>query len=160
MQAREKIEELENQIATQTAEAEAQIKELENVNEFLSLKNIDLMNAAEAFAEKDAEQTQYFVEVGGYVITFYTISEAEGTADGITATGTTCTENRTIAAPFDVLKPGTRVKIPVLGDYTYIVEDTGNFSGKHLDVYVPDIETAKKLGGKLTNQTILIEKEK
>lgn len=51
----------------------------------------------------------------------------------LTATGTTCSEGRTVAADFDVLKPGTRIYIDGVGER--IVEDCG-VSDRTLDLYM------------------------
>lgn len=65
---------------------------------------------------------------------------------GITATGTTVKEGRTIAADWSVLPPGTVVKIEGL-DGTYTVEDKGGgVKGNHIDLYIADLNRALEWG--------------
>jgi len=53
----------------------------------------------------------------------------------LTATGTTCSEGRTVAADFGVLPAGTRIYIEDVGERT--VEDCG-VSGQTLDLFMAD----------------------
>lgn len=65
---------------------------------------------------------------------------------GITATGTTVKEGRTIAADWDVLPPGTVVQIEGL-EGTYTVEDRGGgVKGNHIDLYLSDLQHALEWG--------------
>jgi len=67
---------------------------------------------------------------------------------GITATGAEVQENHTIASDWDVLPPGTRVRIEGL-PYTYIVEDRGGaVKGKHIDLYIENLDDALEWGVK------------
>lgn len=62
-----------------------------------------------------------------------------------TATGTTATEGRTIAADFDVLKPGTVVEIEGIGKR--VVEDCGGaVEGRHIDLYFETTKQAVEFG--------------
>lgn len=65
---------------------------------------------------------------------------------------TEATENRTIAADWDVLPPGTRLKIQGL-PHIYIVEDRSNAKeyggliyGNRLDIYFDDYSDAWEWG--------------
>jgi 3D (Asp-Asp-Asp) domain-containing protein len=63
---------------------------------------------------------------------------------GITASGTTATEGRTIACPRD-LPFGTEVDIEGIGVRT--CEDTGGaIIGRHIDLYVSDVRRALDFG--------------
>lgn len=65
---------------------------------------------------------------------------------GITATGTTVAEGRTIAADWGVLPPGTVVTIEGLQGQ-YVVEDKGGgVNGNHIDLFITDLDRAKKWG--------------
>lgn len=72
---------------------------------------------------------------------------------GITATGTTATEGRTIAADPDVLSYGTVVYID---GHAYTVEDCGGgIKGRQLDIYFESHEAAREWG--VQNQEIFVE---
>lgn len=89
--------------------------------------------------------------VGEFEITYYTAGPEstgktpEHPAYGITRSGTTVEEGRTIAADWSVLEPGTKVYIEGVGER--IVEDTGGLIvDKCIDVYVEDVDLARQLG--------------
>jgi 3D (Asp-Asp-Asp) domain-containing protein len=74
---------------------------------------------------------------------------------GVTATGTKVQEGITIAADWNVLPPGTVVYIENVG--RRIVEDKGGaVRGKHIDLYLPDLEDAQAWGVKYL-KVIIIE---
>jgi 3D (Asp-Asp-Asp) domain-containing protein len=55
-------------------------------------------------------------------------------------------KDHTIAADWEVLPPGTKVLIEGLSG-TYVVEDKGAVvRGKHIDLYIPDLQEAKAWG--------------
>lgn len=65
---------------------------------------------------------------------------------GITATGTRVRENHTIASDWDVLPPGTKVRIEGL-THIYTVEDRGGaVRGNHIDLYIEDLDEALQWG--------------
>ena len=65
---------------------------------------------------------------------------------GITATGKRVRENHTIASDWDVLPPGTKVRIEGL-THIYTVEDRGGaVRGKHIDLYIEDLDEALQWG--------------
>lgn len=86
-----------------------------------------------------------------YTVTAYSPNEeSTGKYPGhpeykITATGTTATEGRTIAADFAVLPSGSIVEIEGIG--LRVVEDCGGaVNGRHIDVYMEDTNKAVKFG--------------
>ena len=70
---------------------------------------------------------------------------SDGSYSYSTATGTTCTEGRTVAADWSIFPPGTVIYIendPLGGDGYYTVEDRGpGVSGYHIDIYADDGES-------------------
>ncbi len=71
-----------------------------------------------------------------------------------TATGTTTTEGRTIAADFQVLPPGTVVWIEGIG--RRVVEDCGGaVKGNHIDLYFESASAAVKFGRQRLKVTVL-----
>lgn len=89
--------------------------------------------------------------LGAFEITYYTAGyESTGKTPthpeyGITASGAYVKEGQTIAADWDVLKPGTKVYIDGIGER--IVEDKGGaIKDKCIDVYVEDVNVARQLG--------------
>jgi 3D (Asp-Asp-Asp) domain-containing protein len=74
---------------------------------------------------------------------------------GITYSGTTVKEGRTIAADLNILPVGTRVYIEDVGERT--VEDKGGaVNGKHIDLYIADLGEAQDWG-KQTKEVYVIE---
>lgn len=100
--------------------------------------------------DKSSPSSRFYL--GAFTITAYTAGyestqKKKGEPGyGITATGTTVTEGRTIAADWTVLPPGTVVEIEGLhGQYT--VEDRGGaVKGKHIDLYIQNLNEAKAWG--------------
>ena len=70
---------------------------------------------------------------------------SDGSYSYSTATGTTCTEGRTVAADWSVFPAGTVIYIendPLGGDGYYTVEDRGpGVQGYHIDIYADDGES-------------------
>lgn len=74
---------------------------------------------------------------------------------GITYSGTKVKEGRTIAADPHVLPIGTRVKIEGLAA-TYVVEDIGGaVDGKHIDLFIADLDRALAWGKQQKEVTII-----
>lgn len=93
-----------------------------------------------------AEDGDYGQYLGNYKLTFYCPCEicCGQWANGITATGTTATEGRTIAVDPTVIPYGTEV---IIGDRVYVAEDCGGaIKGNRIDVYVDSHEEALSLG--------------
>lgn len=89
--------------------------------------------------------------LGEFEITYYTAGvESTGEtpshpAYGITKSGTTVKEGRTIAADWTILPEGTKVYIDGIGER--IVEDTGSaIVDKSIDVYVEQLEDIPSIG--------------
>lgn len=71
-----------------------------------------------------------------------------------TATGTTASEGRTIAADFRVLPPGSVVHIEGYGER--IVEDCGGaVKGQHIDLYFEDTQEADDFGKQYLVVTVI-----
>lgn len=86
--------------------------------------------------------------VGEYKITAYTAGyESTGKTPehplyGVTATGVMVQENHTVASDWDIHPPGTFLYIEGF-DTMFKVEDRGGgVRGKHLDVYIEDLDEA------------------
>ena len=127
----------------------AQIKDRELEIEMLEIiiENRE-QDASEPMAEEPEIEKEY---LGEFEITYYTAGpESTGKspghpAYGITRSGTTVEEGRTIAADWSVLEPGTKVYIDGIGER--VVEDTGSaIVERVIDVYVEDVEVARQLG--------------
>ncbi len=114
---------------------------------------LDLALAKRIIEDKDKQlqAVQQGVYIGKFEVTYYTAGE-ESTGKnlgdrgyGITKSGTTVEDGRTIAADWDVIPEGSRVFIEGVGIRT--VEDTGSMiQGQAIDVYVEDVETALNNG--------------
>ena len=84
--------------------------------------------------------------MGNFKLTFYCAcrSCSGGYGNG-TATGTTCTEGRTIAVDPRVIPLGSKVYIEGFGDF--IAEDTGGaIKGNKIDIYLNDHSRCYALG--------------
>jgi 3D (Asp-Asp-Asp) domain-containing protein len=72
-----------------------------------------------------------------------------------TASGTT-THWGTVAADTRLYPFGTRLRIEGLGDTVFVVEDTGSaVRGNVFDVWFPDAASARRLGARTHQVTIL-----
>lgn len=134
--------------AAQLKDKQAEINMLEAV----------IKNKEQDASEPMATEPEY---VGMFEITYYTAGfESTGKypgdpAYGITRSGTTVEEGRTISADWAVLEPGTKVYIDGIGER--IVEDTGGaIVGQSLDVYVEDVDEALR-GGRHTADVWIVE---
>lgn len=83
---------------------------------------------------------------GTCTITFYGPQPlGDGTYSTSTATGTTCSEGRTVAADWGIFPAGTVIYIandPLGGDGYYTVEDRGSgVNGSHIDIYANNGES-------------------
>ena len=83
-----------------------------------------------------------------FKITFYGPQQrSDGSYSTTTATGTKCTQGRTIAADWNILPAGTVIYIendPLGGDGYYTVEDRGGgVKGHHIDIYADDGESGR-----------------
>ena len=86
-----------------------------------------------------------YISLGEYKLTAYCPCKicCGKWSGGKTASGTTPTAGRTIAVDKNVIPFGSVVKID---DVEYVAEDTGNFKGKHIDIYFNSHSEALKFG--------------
>lgn len=92
--------------------------------------------AAQSSSDDSSDMTYY----GSCTITFYGPQPlSDGSYSTTTATGTSCSEGRTIAADWSVFPAGTTIYIendPLGGDGYYTVEDSGpGVNGAHIDIF-------------------------
>lgn len=114
-------------------------------------KSIDL--AERSNRPPDSLDLNYnrLVCIGTFKITAYTAGfESTGKnpgdpAYGITASGEEVIEDHTIAADWDVLPPGSKVFIEGVGIRT-VTDKGGLVDGKHIDLYIPDLDDALNWG--------------
>lgn len=140
---------------------QAEIEELQYQNSRQAARLLDKQAEIEVLEIilENKEKPEY---VGEFEITYYTAGpESTGKtpdhpAYGITRSGTTVEEGRTIAADWSVLPEGTKVYIDGVGER--IVEDTGSaIVEKAIDVYVEDVENARQLGRHMADVWIVEE---
>lgn len=93
--------------------------------------------------------------LGNYKLSFYdSCALCNGNAHGITASGTTMTEGRTIAVDPSVIPLGSRVYIEGYG--MFIAEDTGGaINGGKIDIAVSSHEQAYAMGIQYANVYLL-----
>lgn len=96
----------------------------------------------EAVAE---ESKATLVSLGEYTITYYCpCMQCCGKTDGITATGTLATEDRTVAVDPKVIPLGSEM---VIEGKSYIAEDVGGaIKGQKIDIYVNSHQEALNRG--------------
>lgn len=153
MKQMEALEQQNDRQAAQLQDKQEQIEVLEII-----LKNQE-QDASETMATEPEKEY-----IGTFEITYYTAGfestgkTPEHPAYGITKSGTTVEEGRTIAADWSVLEPGTKVYIDGIGER--IVEDTGGaIVDKCIDVYVEDVEIARQLGRHKADVWIVEDKD-
>lgn len=95
--------------------------------------------------KKSTKKKSKLKNIGTYKITGYCgCSICCGKTDGVTASGTSATAGRTIAADTSKLPFGTKV---VIDGHTYTVEDVGGaIRGNHIDVYFSSHSKALQWG--------------
>lgn len=91
------------------------------------------------------ESKTELVSLGEYTITYYCpCAQCCGKTDGITATGTIATEDRTVAVDPKVIPLGSEM---VIEGKTYIAEDVGGaIKGPKIDIYVASHQEALNRG--------------
>lgn len=97
-------------------------------------------------AERLPESIDEPVSLGVFKLTAYCACEkcCGEYADGITATGTTATEGRTIAVDPTIIPYGTRV---IINGHEYVAEDCGGgIKGDRIDVFFASHEDALLFG--------------
>lgn len=108
-------------------------------------------------AERDLEPVTETVDLGKFKVTHYCPCEqcCNEWADGITYTGTTATEGRTIAVDPDVIPLGSTV---VIDGHEYIAEDIGGaIQGNRIDVFMDSHEAALVEGIKTATVSLVKE---
>jgi len=91
------------------------------------------------------------------IATAYSRSEEEGTADGITASGTIVRPG-VVAVDPEVIPLGTKIIIEGMG--TYVAEDTGGaIKGNRLDIYYESRKEAFEFGVQSVNVFVLERKD-
>ncbi len=120
----------------------------ERLNHDKTKLNLALMKRISEDKDEQLKAVQHGVYAGEFTITYYTAGPesagktAEHPEYGMTRSGTTVAEGRTIAADWDILPAGTQVWIEGIGIRT--VEDTGSLiKGNSIDIYVESVEVAK-----------------
>ena len=110
---------------------------------------LDRLAAIEETTEETAEEP-ILASLGEFTITYFCACEKccgkpEGhPAYGITASGTTVCQGRTIAVDPTVIPLGETV---LIDGHEYIAEDTGSsIKGNHIDIYISDHETCLQMG--------------
>lgn len=92
------------------------------------------------------------------IATAYSRSEEEGTADGITASGTIVRPG-VVAVDPDIIPLGTKIIIEGMG--TYVAEDTGGaIKGNRLDIYYESRKEAFEFGVQSVNVFVLERPER
>lgn len=106
----------------------------------------DSSNNYEGATTKPVTTTESGELIGTFTITAYCGCKKCGTGSNRTASGTTPTEGRTIAADTSILPFGTQV---VIGGVVYTVEDTGSgVRGNHIDIFFATHSRALAFGRK------------
>lgn len=118
-----------------------------------------VVKSVAAPSPKPVEKKKPAGESMDFIATAYTISDEEGTKDGITFSETRVTEGRTIAVDPDVIPIGTKVFVEsdssLVGGY-YIAEDTGSaVNGRKIDIYMQSRSKAIKFGKQKIKLTIV-----
>ncbi len=106
----------------------------------------DSSNNYEGATTKPVTTTESGELIGTFTITAYCGCKKCGTGSNRTASGTTPTEGRTIAADTSILPFGTQV---VIGGVVYTVEDSGSgVRGNHIDIFFATHARALAFGRK------------
>lgn len=95
-----------------------------------------------------SEWVEMVVEATAYTAGYESTGKNPGhPAYGITKSGTTVKEGRTIATDPEVIPLGSEVLIPCLSDNVYIAEDIGGaIKGNKIDIYMENLQDAKEWG--------------
>lgn len=145
LEGMKQMEEIEMKYYWRTRQTEYMQNQIDLLESMLEKQEQD---ASEPLMYEPEQEKEY---IGTFEITYYTAGfestgkTPEHPAYGITKSGTTVEEGRTIAADWSVLPEGTKVYIDGIGER--IVEDTGGaIVDKCIDVYVEDVEVARQGG--------------
>lgn len=117
------------------------------------IEDFETEDIDEAIAESDDTE---LVPLGEFTITHYCpCVKCCGKNDGITKSGTTATEGRTVGVDPNVIPLGSKVWI---NGNLYVAEDTGYMTGNRIDMFVNGHEEALKRG--VFKADVYVEKEK
>lgn len=134
------------------------INVLENENSNLKEQIIKLeteINDKDKNKDESKNDSNDTKTLGKFKISAYChCSKCCGKSDGITATGTKVTANRTIAVDPKVIPLGSQV---IIDGKIYIAEDVGgNIKGNRIDMYFPSHQAALNWGIKYKDVSIII----
>ena len=155
-----KLKEINNSLNTTINEQTKTIKVLENDKTDLTIQVSQLEEQINNYKkqEKSILTTNTLTHRGTtqvkFIISAYChCSKCCGKSDGITATGTKATENRTIAVDPKIIPLGSKV---IIDGQTYIAEDTGgDIKGNRIDMYFSSHEEALNWGIQYRYVTII-----
>ena len=146
------VEVVETTVVTETeTETETEPIETEQVVETESVEVIEVTEPVEVIEETEPVEVSEPIYLGQFVLTAYCpCSHCCGQwADGITATGTTATQGRTIAVDPSVIPYGSEV---IINDHIYVAEDCGSsIDGNRIDVFFNDHDEAWDFGMQYAN---------
>ena len=115
--------------------------------EIIIMQNTDTLDKLNPIDQgiEENRPTAQIEPLGTFTVTHYCSCEkCCEKSDGITATGTQATENRTIAVDKNVIPLGSKV---IIDNHEYIAEDIGGaIKGNKVDIFVSDHETAIQRG--------------
>ena len=99
-------------------------------------------------------QAYTLINMGECKITYYcACEECSGPWGNITATGTRCSEGRTVAVDPDVIAYGTKL---LINGHVFTAEDCGgSVKGDHIDIYLEDHDRVDMFGVDYTNVWII-----
>ena len=133
-----------NKITTTTIDRNKQIEEEVNKASLVSIESTNTTTTEEIIEEPE------LTSLGSFTVTAYCCCKdccgknPTHPAYGITKSGTTATEGRTIAVDPSVIPLGSTV---YLNDIPYTAEDTGSaIKGKKIDLFINDHQRAKIFG--------------
>jgi 3D (Asp-Asp-Asp) domain-containing protein len=115
---------------------------IESNEQVKTTKKKNKKKKAKKASNKAANKTEF---IGTFKVTGYcSCSSCCGKSNGVTASGTTATAGRTIAADTSKLPFGTKV---VIDGHTYTVEDKGGaINGNRIDIFFSSHEKALQWG--------------
>lgn len=136
----------EEEAARQAAAAAAAQSASQSSTQSSNTSNTNNNNSYEGATTDPVTTTESGDYVGTFTITAYCGCSKCGTGSNRTASGTTPTEGRTIAADTSILPFGTQV---VIGGVVYTVEDSGSgVRGNHIDIFFATHSRALAFGRK------------
>ena len=136
-----KVEEISDLVDSSSYEEETEIKTLASE----SRKNVESNPELVVLKSASKSSKSKTKSLGVFKLSAYCgCSACCGSSSGKTASGTTATEGRTIAADTSVLPMGTKV---IINGHEYTVEDRGgSISGNRIDVYFSSHSEALAFG--------------